>query len=63
MTPVLDPTRDLSLTRLIRAPRRLVWKAWTDPDSFARWWVPHPAEARVDAMELERGGGSSSRPP
>ena len=63
MTPVLDPTRDLSLTRLIRAPRRLVWKARTDPDSFARWWVPHPAEARVDAMELERGGGSSSRPP
>ncbi|BBK38181.1 activator of HSP90 ATPase [Allostella sp. ATCC 35155] len=56
MTPAFDPTRDLSLTRLIRAPRRLVWKAWTDPDSFARWWVPHPAEARIDAMELEPGG-------
>lgn len=56
MTPTVDPERDLTLNRVIRAPRRLVWKAWTDPSSFPRWWVPHPAVARVDAMELIPGG-------
>ncbi len=34
------PRRHLTLTRLIAAPRALVWKAWTDPVQIARWWGP-----------------------
>jgi uncharacterized protein YndB with AHSA1/START domain len=51
-----DPTRDLKVERLIRAPRAMVWDAWADPDKFARWWLPAPHQCRVVEMELNPGG-------
>jgi len=30
----------LTLTRLIAAPRALVWRAWTDPSQLSIWWGP-----------------------
>jgi len=36
---------DLAMSRLIRAPRSAVWKAWTDPAQFAQWWLPQPLVA------------------
>ena len=47
---------DLTIRRIIKAPRRLVWSAWADPASFAEWWVPAPARCRINAMELRPGG-------
>jgi uncharacterized protein YndB with AHSA1/START domain len=35
------PPRELVLTRVFAAPRRLVFKVWTDPAHLARWWGPH----------------------
>jgi uncharacterized protein YndB with AHSA1/START domain len=35
-----EADREIVTTRLIDAPRRLVFKAWTDPDHLARWWGP-----------------------
>ena len=32
--------RELVVTRVIDAPRRLVFKAWTQPEHMARWWGP-----------------------
>lgn len=32
---------EVTLTRQLKAPRALVWKAWTDPAMLARWWGPH----------------------
>ena len=29
-----NPDLDLTLSRLIKAPRPVVWSAWTDPGSF-----------------------------
>jgi uncharacterized protein YndB with AHSA1/START domain len=52
----IDPTLDLTLQRVIRAPRRTIWRAWTDPDLLARWWVPAPTVARVDRLEVRPGG-------
>jgi uncharacterized protein YndB with AHSA1/START domain len=52
----INPEFDLTTTRLINAPRALVWRAWTDRESFAAWWVPAPARCRVTAMELRPGG-------
>ncbi|WP_022929342.1 SRPBCC domain-containing protein [Patulibacter americanus] len=52
----IDPTLDLTLQRVIRAPRRSVWRAWTDPDLLARWWVPAPTVSRVDRLEVRPGG-------
>ncbi len=35
-----DKIRELSITRTFDAPRKLVWKAWTDPKLLAKWWGP-----------------------
>ena len=56
MNQTFNPTLDLVITRVIKAPRAAVWRAWSDPDSFAQWWVPAPAQCRVVAMELRPGG-------
>jgi uncharacterized protein YndB with AHSA1/START domain len=31
--------RELVITRLIDAPRELVFKAWTDPKHLMSWWA------------------------
>jgi uncharacterized protein YndB with AHSA1/START domain len=56
MTRPPDPDLDLTLSRIIKAPRAAVWKAWTDRASFEQWWVPAPARCKVQAMELRPGG-------
>lgn len=56
MSYVPNTELDLSTTRVIRAPRSLVWRAWSDPASFAAWFVPAPAKCRVREMELRPGG-------
>lgn len=47
---------DLSIERIIRAPRAAVWDAWTDPASLERWWLSAPAQCRVDRLEVHPGG-------
>lgn len=47
---------DLEIQRIIRAPRERVWKAWAEPESLAKWWIPHPALCRVVALDLSPGG-------
>jgi uncharacterized protein YndB with AHSA1/START domain len=56
MTTDLDPDLDLSINRVIRAPRAAVWGAWTDPERFEQWWVPAPQICRVREMDLRPGG-------
>jgi uncharacterized protein YndB with AHSA1/START domain len=56
MNAPFNPELDLSISRLIKAPRAAVWHAWTDADSFAQWWIPHPAQCRVAQMNLRAGG-------
>ena len=56
LSPVFDPSRDLQISRLIKAPRSAVWRAWTDRTSFEQWWVPAPAKCRVQEMDLRPGG-------
>ncbi|WP_427895977.1 SRPBCC domain-containing protein [Kribbella sp. GL6] len=56
MKSEFDPELDLVVERLIRAPRAKVWRAWSDPERFARWWVPAPAVCRVRRLELRPGG-------
>ncbi|PII81707.1 polyketide cyclase [Leucobacter sp. OLJS4] len=56
MNQHLDPERDLSIERVIRAPRERVWQAWTDPLQLAQWWVPAPTVARIDRFDPRPGG-------
>jgi uncharacterized protein YndB with AHSA1/START domain len=56
MTTSPHPELDLTVSRLIAAPREAIWSAWTDSASFEQWWVPAPQHCRVREMELRPGG-------
>ena len=52
----MNPDLDLSIERVIRAPRDVVWAAWTDPARLAQWWIPAPTRCRVERLEVRPGG-------
>lgn len=52
----MNPDLDLSIHRIIRAPRKAVWEAWTDPANLAQWWIPSPMLCRVERLEVRPGG-------
>lgn len=52
-----DPRVDLTIERIIRASPASVWRAWTEPEFLAKWWIPAPARARVEKLEVTPGGG------
>ncbi|HET9159855.1 MAG TPA: SRPBCC family protein [Caulobacteraceae bacterium] len=47
---------DLRISRLIKAPRQAIWRAWTDPRAFEQWWLPKPYLCRVIEMQVRPGG-------
>lgn len=48
--------RDLVITRILAAPRGLVWKAWTEPERLTRWWGPKDFTAPFSKIDLRVGG-------
>ena len=48
--------QDLVVTRVIDAPRRLVFKAWTQPEHVARWWGPKGFTTIHCDMDIRVGG-------
>lgn len=48
--------RDIIITRVFDAPRELVWKAWTDPDSLKKWWGPKDFTAPHVSIDFRVGG-------
>lgn len=52
----MNPDLDLGIDRVIRAPRKQVWDAWTDPAKLAQWWVPAPTLCRVEHLDVRPGG-------
>ena len=52
----IDPALDLTIERVIRAPRQAIWRAWTEPALLEQWWIPAPAQARIDRLEIQPGG-------
>ena len=52
----MNPDLDLAISRIIRAPRAVIWDAWTDPAKFAQWWIPAPTLCKVVAMDVRPGG-------
>jgi len=56
MTTTTAP--QFSLTRIVGAPRPLVYQAFTDPDHFAAWWGPIGNLLPRDSIEFDlRPGG------
>lgn len=48
--------RELVVSRLIDAPRRLVFKTWTQPEHIARWWGPQGFTTIHCDMDVRVGG-------
>jgi uncharacterized protein YndB with AHSA1/START domain len=49
----------LTITRVFKAPRELVFEAWTTPAHFATWWGGEAVEVPADSVEMDvRPGGS-----
>jgi uncharacterized protein YndB with AHSA1/START domain len=53
-TDVAD--RELIVSRLIHAPRALVFRAWTQPEHIARWWGPQGFTTIHCDMDIRVGG-------
>ncbi len=56
-----NPDLDLSISRIIRAPRAAIWHAWSDKASFEQWWIPAPTLCKVVAMDMAPGGAFETR--
>ena len=52
---------DLTISRVIKAPPAKVWRAWSEPQHFAQWWIPAPIECQVVKLDLRPGGGFETR--
>src|SRR5215831_16791476 len=48
--------RELVITRVFDAPRRLVFKTWTEPERLVRWWGPKGFTMPACAMDVRPGG-------
>jgi uncharacterized protein YndB with AHSA1/START domain len=50
------PIRELVITRVFDAPRKLVFKAWTEPERLKRWWGPNGFTNAVCEIDPRPGG-------
>jgi uncharacterized protein YndB with AHSA1/START domain len=48
--------RELILTRIIGAPRPVVWRCWTDPVLLMEWYCPRPWRVTDADFDLRPGG-------
>lgn len=56
----LDPEaaagREIVVTRILDAPRDLVFAAWTDPKQVVTWWGPDGFSTTIHKMDVRPGG-------
>lgn len=48
--------REIVITRILEAPRELVFKAWTDPQHLIHWWAPKGCTTPFCKVDLRPGG-------
>jgi len=48
--------REIVLSRLLDAPRELVFAAWTNPEQVVQWWGPHGFTTTSHEMSVTPGG-------
>ena len=54
--PSKTEDREIVLSRLIDAPRELVFNAWTDPKHIGHWWGPRGFSVTTHEMDVRAGG-------
>lgn len=48
--------REIVVTRVLNAPRELVWRAMTDPKHVVHWWGPNGFTTTIEKMDFRVGG-------
>ncbi len=48
--------QDLRFTRVLKAPRKRVFEAFTRPEHLIHWWAPRPYTMPVCQVDLRPGG-------
>lgn len=48
--------KELSISRLLNAPRELVWEVWTKPEHLTHWWGPNGFSTITSEMNVKPGG-------
>jgi uncharacterized protein YndB with AHSA1/START domain len=51
-----SPDCEIVTTRVFKAPRKLVYKAWTDPEHLKMWWGPNGFTNTFNTFDLQVGG-------
>ena len=54
--PASAVKREVVITRVIDAPRDLVFKAWIDPKRMAQWWGPRGFTNPICELDARVGG-------
>lgn len=55
-TPNAEFQSDLVATRVFDAPVERVWRYWTEPQLFSRWWGPEAWGVAKAEMDVRPGG-------
>lgn len=48
--------REIVLSRVLNAPRELVWEVWTNPEHIIHWWGPDGFTNTIHEMDVKQGG-------
>ena len=56
----MSKDNSLVISRIMKAPRSKVWKAWSNPDHLVKWWAPAPVETTLQNFDLKAGGAFDS---
>ena len=56
MAVAANPVRTLTLTRILDAPREMVFRAWTDPVQVQKWWGPKDFTNPICEWNAKPGG-------
>jgi hypothetical protein len=51
-----DPDRTSSTTRILKAPRELVFRAWMEADHLKNWWGPNGFSNSFNVFEPQPDG-------
>ena len=47
--------KEITYTRILNAPRELVWKVWTEPDHIKEWFGPDGFSITNKSMDVRAG--------
>lgn len=54
--PAHTADREIVTTRVVNAPRELVFKVWTEAEHVAKWWGPKDFTNTIHSMDVRPGG-------